>query len=329
MAQGALQLPVTGVFGGGTEQGYINVALAALASSNSGASAPSAAGSPVKGELWLNTALTPNLLSIYDGADWLPVCFIDATNHYGTDFVTGPIAGCTISEPSNTTVSFAAGKIGEFPMPALTKVLQSSGAWSAGASGNGLFTGAIGASAGYYAFGMFNLTSFAMDYGLDTSATGSNAPAGWLVSYLGWVVTDGSSHLRPTLRSGDLVRLVTPILDLNTTALVQGAWTDLTVTAPPNKLVSAFGTFWSGNTSAGSDGGLNIRPKGAADPVPTSRGIGPTLSTPVSGSSEQQAGYWECLLDANAKLQYVQNGGGSAGSLIIWTTGWRDPRGRS
>lgn len=84
MSQGALVLPVTGVFGGVTEQGYIQAATDAIASKNSGSGAPTngAGGVPFLGQNWLNTTSAQyRIWAVYDAAQWLQVGVLDSTNH--------------------------------------------------------------------------------------------------------------------------------------------------------------------------------------------------------------------------------------------------------
>lgn len=82
-AQGSLCQPTTGTVSGLTLSQNINTAFNAIVSSNSGTSAPANActAAAVKGQWWLDTSLTPNLLKMYDGTSWLSVGAMDATGH--------------------------------------------------------------------------------------------------------------------------------------------------------------------------------------------------------------------------------------------------------
>lgn len=112
MSQGTLDLPTTGVYGGLTAAGLINAAHEALASANSGPSAPAnATGSaPVEGQLWLDTSTTPPTLRMYDGSgsNWLPIGALDTTNHLWTP----PIGGGIGTIASGTTTD-----LGSLPQP--------------------------------------------------------------------------------------------------------------------------------------------------------------------------------------------------------------------
>ena len=82
-SQGSLQMPTVGVFTGLTAAGYINTALQALYSCNSGTASPTNAlgGTPVAGQCWLDTATTLLTKTIYDGASWVSEELVDTTNH--------------------------------------------------------------------------------------------------------------------------------------------------------------------------------------------------------------------------------------------------------
>lgn len=56
----------------------LNNALAALASLSSGASAPA---TPTQYQLWLDTAASPLVLKVYDGADWIALHSINASSN--------------------------------------------------------------------------------------------------------------------------------------------------------------------------------------------------------------------------------------------------------
>lgn len=82
--QSSLFAPTSGTLPGLTMVNDYNSALNALASCNSGASAPSNAisGSPVAGQCWLDTTTsTDTKLKIYDGSAWIVEADFDATTH--------------------------------------------------------------------------------------------------------------------------------------------------------------------------------------------------------------------------------------------------------
>jgi len=109
-SQGSGCLPTTGTVSGLSMTQYINQALAALISGNSGASAPSTdcSAAPVKGQFWVNTSITPNLLQQYDGNSWIVLGAIDSTNHLWSPPVGGGVASVTAAPMTDICAAPAA-----------------------------------------------------------------------------------------------------------------------------------------------------------------------------------------------------------------------------
>ena len=124
-AQGSLCMPTSGTVSGLTLANDINAALAALASSNSGSSAPAnpCGSAPVAGQIWLDGSTSPATVRIYDGtgSNWLAIGTVDATNHrfqpngYGIK-LTGTTSGSTVLVPT-------AAASGTLTLPAATDQL--------------------------------------------------------------------------------------------------------------------------------------------------------------------------------------------------------------
>lgn len=100
--QGSACMPTTGTVSGLAFAQAVNLGLAAIISSNSGATAPAngCAGVPVKGQWWLDTSASPNILKFNDGTSWLAVGAVDLTNHVWAP----PIGGGTATLASANTV---------------------------------------------------------------------------------------------------------------------------------------------------------------------------------------------------------------------------------
>lgn len=99
-AQGTGCMPTTGIVSGLAFAQAVNAGLAALISSNSGASPPATdcSGVAVVGQIWVDTSTTPRVLKQYDGNNWLVIGVLDSTNHIWTPPVGGGIA--TLSSAS-------------------------------------------------------------------------------------------------------------------------------------------------------------------------------------------------------------------------------------
>jgi hypothetical protein len=102
-AQGSGCLPTTGTVSGLTFAQGVNSAIAALISSNSGASPPSTdcTAAPVKGQVWLDTSVTPNVEKRYDGTAWVAVGAIDSVNHVWSPPIGGGMASVTAASTTD------------------------------------------------------------------------------------------------------------------------------------------------------------------------------------------------------------------------------------
>lgn len=83
MSQNPLSSPTTGTVSGLNLTNNYNSALDSVNTMNSGSSAPAnqLSASPSAGNLWLDNASNPYPVNVYDGADWVSVGWLDATNH--------------------------------------------------------------------------------------------------------------------------------------------------------------------------------------------------------------------------------------------------------
>jgi hypothetical protein len=105
-SQGSGCMPTTGTISGLTFAQDVNAAIAALISSNSGASAPATdcTTAAVKGQVWLDVSVTPNLVKQYDGSSWVIVGALDASNHLWSP----PVGGGSASVTAATTTDICA-----------------------------------------------------------------------------------------------------------------------------------------------------------------------------------------------------------------------------
>ena len=101
MSQGSLVVPTSGTVSGLTMAQDMNTALDALATSNSGASAPANAGGGAEvGQLWLDQSGSQPVLRMYDGGVWQPIGTLNASDHQWEP----PIGGGAASLASASTV---------------------------------------------------------------------------------------------------------------------------------------------------------------------------------------------------------------------------------
>lgn len=90
-------------------------------------------------------------------------------------------------------------------LSAFTKRLDA--AWTTGNGNGGRLTASIENNATYHVFLLRNDATGAIDFGLDTSVSGANRPAGWSSRIIGSWLTDGSGNLRNIIQVGDLFEL--------------------------------------------------------------------------------------------------------------------------
>lgn len=102
-SQGSGCMPTTGTVSGLTFAQNVNSAIDALTSMFSGASPPATAcsGAAVKGQQWLDTSVTPNVVRQYEGTSWVALGALDATNHLWAPPVGGGVASITAASTTD------------------------------------------------------------------------------------------------------------------------------------------------------------------------------------------------------------------------------------
>lgn len=121
-AQGTGCMPTTGTVSGLTFAQDVNAAIAALISTNSGSSAPATdcTAVAIKGQLWLDTSVTPNVVRQYDGASWVALGALDSTNHLWSP----PIGGGTATIASGTTTDLWSSPASSITISGTTTITQ-------------------------------------------------------------------------------------------------------------------------------------------------------------------------------------------------------------
>ncbi len=124
---------------GASYRAGINSALQALASTNSGNSAPATAYAQ---QMWVDTD-TPSstvwTLNMYDGTDWIPLGYIDSTNNVLLPFIGGGTAtlssastvdlGATQQSAITISGTVTITSFGTTMKPGQSKIVIASGAW--------------------------------------------------------------------------------------------------------------------------------------------------------------------------------------------------------
>lgn len=200
--QGSGCMPTTGTVSGLVFSQNITAGIAALISSNSGASAPSTdcSAAPVKGQLWLDTSVTPNVLRQFDGAaNWVALGAIDGSNHIWNP----PIGGGTAALTAATTTDL-------WSTPASSITISGTTSITAFASASAV-PGAVKLVMASAVFTIKNdATALILPGGGDiTTAVGDrffvNALNSTNVAVVGYSRADGSSLVNPSVPLGTVL----------------------------------------------------------------------------------------------------------------------------
>jgi hypothetical protein len=193
-------MPTTGTVSGLTFAQDVNAAIAALISSNSGASAPATdcSAAAVKGQSWLDTSVSPNLLKQYDGTSWIVIGAMDSSNHLWAPPVGGGMGAATAAATTDLCASPSAVQT----ITGTTTITGFGSACVVGARKTLIFASATPLD--------YNATSLILPGQRDyTTAPGDVADAVYLGSSNWRVVNitkiDGSSVVNPALPLGTIL----------------------------------------------------------------------------------------------------------------------------
>jgi len=337
MSQGSTILPVVGTITGLQEQGYINTALAALRSNNSGAAAPSA-DTPVQAQFWYDNNLSDNhILKMYDGADWIEIWrLIASTNRARTatlvtprGFWSGGDLSNNVSDATND-IDFAPGAMvdstGAYLMENLATMTKRLDATFAAGTNQGGRASAVSLSTStwYHCYMIRNDTTGAVDYYFDTSASAANKPAGYThFRRRGSIYRDSGGVIKAFTNLGNKFWWNVPSLDLNAAPGVSATWTAWTLLTPVGFVTIPFGLFQNGSGSSGQNGLMNFRTPSAGDQLPNS-GPSTRLSGPSTGSGDTMYGQWSGIrTNTSSQLEYWSSA--TTPHLSSMTRGWEDP----
>jgi len=145
------------------------------------------AGTTANGSLQNAGAGTSGQYLKSNGASSLPsFASLDpaTTTNQGVAYINNPISVANNVGSPNDTINFGAGTFitssgQQIYVPAITKKIQSSGAWTAGTGQNGLDSGARTASTFYRTYVIQNNSTLAYDILFSTSATSPTVPSGY------------------------------------------------------------------------------------------------------------------------------------------------------
>lgn len=160
---------------------------------------------------------------------------------------------------------------------------------------NALDAGSLGASAWYYIWAIYNVTTSTAAALLSTSSTSPTMPSGYTLKRLiGYAKTDGSSDLLKSYQFMNRFRYDIPI---EGTATNETTWTALDCSSqiPPGVREGVFGIRADGG---GGQAKLYIRPTGSTWAEGTADGIN---TNNINGSTSQQR---TCMTDSSQSIDY-------------------------
>lgn len=203
-------------------------------------------------------------------------------------------------------------------------------AWAEGSGNGGMATGSVAADDEYNLILIRENATGDIDLIFDVSATGANAPSGWVaVRRIGSVFTDGSSNIHGYAQDGNLFRFDDPIEDVSDTGGTLGVFSSASLTVPSSGLIKAH-VYVVGNATINTDPGnigINLRTNGRADAGTNEFFFGGRLAA-SSGVTVGVRGQGIVIAD-DGLIEYTL-----AGNLSTWvlarvrTYAYEDRRGR-
>lgn len=233
---------------------------------------------PYPGEVYAFENVEPGVWQCVGGTTRLPSLYRSG----GT--VTRSTTSCTIAEGAWRSLGDETNIV---LTSAISKTLQSSGAWAAGSGNNGLFTGARVNSTMYYLFVIRNDSDGSVDAGFDTSITANNRPVGYSAYRRVAACWFATGTFAPCVQSGDEF-LYSPRLMLFSNAGWGSGWNSgAPVTAPvpagvPVELHMKATLGTSTNLMAfGPTGSSGTPPSGGFDVIGQAAGGSGAVTVPV------------------------------------------------
>ncbi|HEY1192249.1 MAG TPA: hypothetical protein VGE74_31785 [Gemmata sp.] len=249
----------------------------------------------------------------------------------------GYIDGLTLTKASATTVTVSIGTARDgadgatlYLSTATTKVLQSSGSWTAGTNNNGLDTGARAGSTWYHVFLISQANGANPDVLFSLSATAPTMPGSYtLKRRIGSVLTDGSGNIMDFVQYGDWFFWGVMVADV--VVMNPGTGTvNRTLTVPTGVKVGALLTVgYTANTASDLPSSIMVTDLATADLggsfAAGSYNLYSTTAAVNGGISGIQGPVWT---NTSGQVRTRMQLGTAGTRLIIDTFGWIDFRGR-
>ena len=242
-------------------------------------------------------------------------------------YIDGFVLTNDVSTP-NTVLDFGAGNAtdstGTYLLNSVAMTKNCNASWASGnANGGNFLNTTLATSAWYHCFAIYNTTTKATDFGIDSSVTAANIPSGWTAyRRIGSIKTDGSSHILAFVQYGGEFYWATATKDVATTNPGTSAVTQ-TLNVPTGVVVKALSTYTIFTTNAYCDG--YVSSLAVVDMAPGySAGIF-NVASDLNVESCPVLGIWT---NTSAQVRTRLSASAAATTQIIWTIGWEDLRGR-
>lgn len=245
----------------------------------------------------------------------------------------GMIDGYILSFNSTSILNYGAGTCRDeldnysLALAAGNKVCQSSGAWSAGTTGNGLNTGARAASTWYHVWSIAQTAGANPDILFDVSATAPSMPSGYNTKRrIGSFKTDSSTNIINFIQRGDEFFWLAPVADVSAANPGTAAVTR-TLTVPTGVRVKALLGVGFAGAAPGTDnpGGVLITDLSLTDTAPS----GATNTIICYNVASNVMILAECWTNTSGQVRSRCQLSQTNMTLNISTRGWIDPRGRN
>lgn len=251
----------------------------------------------------------------------------------------GYLFGLTLANSAtspNTTVGVASGVAADstnaflIQIPsAFTKVVQSTGAWSAGNGGNGLDTGSRTSSTWYHVFLIRADSDGSGDILFSASYASPTLPSGYSHKRrIGSVRVDSSGNILPFTQTGDEFIWSNAMYDVQGITTLGTTSTLFALSVPPDVKVSA--RVRAGIITTNATAQCAVRSPDENSALSTTFGSGSGHQMEVSNFTNSASGLAELLVRTNTSRQVAAIADQPSGNTFyIRTVGWFDDRGRS
>ncbi|MBX4884091.1 hypothetical protein HJA90_10915 [Rhizobium bangladeshense] len=245
-------------------------------------------------------------------------------------FIDGLLLSNNASNP-NTHIDFAAGSVrsgSSFVSNGSSFTKRINGTWAVGTGNGSLDTGALAASATYFAYALRKDSDLSFDVVFSTSATIGGVTTTLLTGYtivkqIGVVLTDASSNIRQFIMyPRDFYQFVTPIREA--TNIPISTLSALLAITVPNGVKAEARLRLMFSSSATTNSALVHDPaKGTL--VAGGNDSGGSVGT-IQVASGFAVGGGDVWTNTSRQVRYVS---GASGSLWVWTDGFYFPCGRT